>query len=207
MRARVAYISSLGTTAILVAAALLMLVLVGALVAFRGWPGRANGAVVHPVPLGPAATPARAILVRPAASTKRIVRVGSFSRVAASRARLSTAGLVKRPTAPPVSGLVMTPAPAAPMTPASPSPPSAGPPPSPAPAAPAIAPPAPQDPGNPAPVGDPNGALSGVTLLDPGAPPPQSPTSEQVVGMVGELIGTPPPPMVGAVIDGLTRRR
>ena len=52
MRARFAYISSLGTTAILVAAALLMLAVVGALVAFRGWPGSANGAVVQPVPLG-----------------------------------------------------------------------------------------------------------------------------------------------------------
>src|SRR3954469_24698040 len=194
MRARVAYISSLGTTAILVAAALLMLVLVGALVAFRGWPGRANGAVIHPVPLSPAVTPARAILVRPAASTKRIVRVGSFSRLAASRARLSTAGLVKRPAATTASGLVMTPAPAAPMTPASPSPPSGGPPSSPPPPGPALAPPgppapgtppqAPQDPGNPPPVGDPGSQLPELTLLDPGAPPPpQSPESDQVVGM------------------------
>src|SRR3954463_9918815 len=167
MRPRVAYISSLGTTAILVAAALLMLVLVGALVAFRGWPGSANGAVIQPLPLGTSATPARAIPVRPAPAAKRIVRVGSVSRLAASRARLSTAGLVKRPTAATVSGLVMTPAPAAPMTPTSPSPPSGGPPPSPPPTGPAIAPQGPQDPGNPAPVGDPGSQLPGLTLLDP----------------------------------------
>ena len=44
MRVRVAYISSLGTTAILVAAALLMLAVVGAIVGVPGWPGGANGA-------------------------------------------------------------------------------------------------------------------------------------------------------------------
>src|SRR3954451_16094058 len=97
MRARVAYISSLGTTAILVAAALLMLALVGALVAFRGWPGSANGAVVQQGPLGPGAGAARMVFVRPPAATKRVVRIRSFTARAASRARLSTAGLVKDP--------------------------------------------------------------------------------------------------------------
>src|SRR3954469_22963057 len=97
MRARVAYISSLGTTAILVAAALLMLAVVGALVAFRGWPGSANGAVVQPVSLGPGSGAARTVLTRPAAATKPVVRVRSFAALAATRARVSTAGLVKRP--------------------------------------------------------------------------------------------------------------
>jgi hypothetical protein len=63
MRARVAYISSLGTTAILVAAALLMLAVVGAIVAFRGWPGAANAAGVQSVPLTSPLTRASATLV------------------------------------------------------------------------------------------------------------------------------------------------
>src|SRR3954463_14846281 len=95
MRARVAYISSLGTTAILVAAALLMLAVVGALVAFRGWPGSANGAVVQPVPLGLGTGAGRTLLVRPVAATKRIVRARPSAVRAVARARLSTAGLVK----------------------------------------------------------------------------------------------------------------
>jgi len=41
MRARIAYISSLGTTGVLVASALVMLILVGALLAFDRWPTHA----------------------------------------------------------------------------------------------------------------------------------------------------------------------
>src|SRR3954447_7665301 len=113
MRARIAYISSLGTTAILVAAALLMLAVVGALVAFRGWPGSANGAVVQPVPLAPGARVARAVIARPAASAKHVVRVRSFAALAATKARASTAGLVKRPHHAVVPGIVMEPTPPA----------------------------------------------------------------------------------------------
>lgn len=57
MRARTAYISSLGTTGVLIAAALAMLVLVGALVAFDRWPSHAV-AEAETVPIaddGPAA--------------------------------------------------------------------------------------------------------------------------------------------------------
>src|SRR5207237_977628 len=51
MRARAAYISSLGTTGILVSSALFMLTMVSALVAFRGWPGVTPGGGVQAVPL------------------------------------------------------------------------------------------------------------------------------------------------------------
>src|SRR4051794_19579909 len=53
MRARAAYIRSIGTTSILVAAALLMLGVVGALVGFHGWPEGAVGETVPAVPLKP----------------------------------------------------------------------------------------------------------------------------------------------------------
>jgi hypothetical protein len=206
MRARVAYISSLGTTAILVAAALLMLAVVGALVAFHGWPGSANGAVVQPVPLGSGGDRASTLIVRPVASTGRVVRVGSFSRLAASRARLSTAGLVKRAAPAVASGLVMDPVPAATMRPASPGSRGGS---NPAPAVtPAIGPP--QGSGDPTPVGDPGGQLPGVPSVAPGSPPstaPQPPSSDAVVAMVGELIGgTPPPPGLESVVASLTRR-
>ena len=106
MRARVAYISSLGTTAILVAAALLMLAVVGAIVAFKGWPGAANGAEVQPVPLTSPLSRASATLVANRASHRAVVR---SSRVVATRAagRLSTAGLVKQVgPGPAVGGIV-----------------------------------------------------------------------------------------------------
>jgi hypothetical protein len=96
MRARVAYISSLGTTAILVAAALLMLIVVGAIVAFRGWPGAANAAGVQSVPLTSPLVRASATLV--VARPDRLARAAVRTRpVATATARtLSTAGLVKQ---------------------------------------------------------------------------------------------------------------
>src|SRR3954453_9090937 len=94
MRARVAYISSLGTTAILVAAALLMLAVVGAIIAFRGWPGAAKGAGVQSVPLTPPLTRASATLV--VARGHHASAVGRARPVAARARRLSTAGLVKQ---------------------------------------------------------------------------------------------------------------
>jgi hypothetical protein len=107
MRARVAYISSLGTTAILVAAALLMLAVVSALVAFKGWPGAANAEDVRSVPLEPSFTRASATLVvaRPSHGGSGVVRA---STVAARRAtgRLSTVGLVKQVGPTPVAGVV-----------------------------------------------------------------------------------------------------
>jgi hypothetical protein len=206
MRARVAYISSLGTTAILVAAALLMLVVVGALVAFRGWPGSANGEAVHPVTLGPGSRTVRAVIARTAASTKHVVRVRRAAAVAAGRRHVSTAGLVKTPGSRVVTGVVMVPTPPATMTPVAPQSHGGSTPPA---VQPAVAPPATPNPADPAPVSPPGSPLPGVELpgtplLDPSSSPsPQAPSSDQVVAMVGELIGTPPPP--GVVVDSLRR--
>src|SRR3954452_1795252 len=161
MRARIAYISSLGTTAILVAAALLMLAVVGALVAFRGWPGSANGAVVQPVPLGPGSGAARTMLIRPVAATKPVVRVRSFAALAVTRARVSTAGLVKRPHQAVVPGLVMDTAPAATMSPATPQSRGGSTPPD---VQPAVAPPAAPHPGDPNPVAAPSNPLPNEAL-------------------------------------------
>jgi hypothetical protein len=108
MRARVAYISSLGTTAILVAAALLMLVVVGAIVAFRGWPGAANAAGVQSVPLPPSLSQARASLiitrVHPASAVVRARPAGAV----ASKRFTSTKGLVKVVAPGAVRGVVRT---------------------------------------------------------------------------------------------------
>lgn len=122
MRARPAYISSLGTTAILVAAALLMLAVVSAIVAFRGWPGTATGSGgVHSVPLAPGTGAARAALVRRVATAPGVERAKRSANrrpaAAVKSAKLSTAGLVKGGPSEPrvVPGIVMEPAPGAPM--------------------------------------------------------------------------------------------
>src|SRR4051794_4235066 len=200
MRARIAYISSLGTTAILVAAALLMLAVVGALVAFRGWPGNANGAVIQRVPLGPGSGAARTVLVRPTAATtsKRVVRVESFATRAAARARLSTAGLVKQPASPAAPGIVMQPVAPPTMPPASPQTTPATPPPA---VQNAVAQPDQPTSTAPAPVGGGSSPLPYVPLPGPLAQGSPGAPTDQVVGMVGELIGTPPPPVVGTVVD------
>ena len=112
MRARVAYISSFGTTAILVAAALFILAVVGTIVAFRGWPGGSGGAQVQSVPLAPPAQGRLTASVRrPAPVHRRAVSVAASRRAVP---RVSTAGLVK--AAPPtgarvhvVPGVVMVP--------------------------------------------------------------------------------------------------
>jgi hypothetical protein len=94
MRARAAYISSLGTTTILVCAALLLLAVGSALVAFRGWPGGADGRGVQRVVLTPNGSPRAATeFVRAAA----ITRLARAQRPNTSAASLSTAGLVKVP--------------------------------------------------------------------------------------------------------------
>jgi hypothetical protein len=102
MRARAAYISSLGTTGILVAAALMMLALVSALVGFRGWPGGTSDSIAS-VPIAsstsaPAAltqvrrvsvrVPAHPVALRAERTTPRPVRAAA-----------TTAGLVKTETA------------------------------------------------------------------------------------------------------------
>src|SRR3954470_6700182 len=99
MRARPAYISSLGTTAILVAAALLMLAVVSAIVAFRGSPGSATGdGGVQSVPLAAHGGAERAALVRREAPPVRGVERSKTQRTARAvtrHATPSTAGLVK----------------------------------------------------------------------------------------------------------------
>jgi hypothetical protein len=188
MRARVAYMSSLGTTAILVAAALLMLAVVGAIVAFRGWPGGADGPGVQSVPLAPAA-PTRVALVRRVATGTRIVRT-SASRAAVGR--VSSAGVVKSGGGGPVvAGLVMVPVHSSPMQPVSPQRGVPGVPGGPTgqPGAPVPVPdrPNPVDPG-PLPAGP--GSLP-VPIASPADP---SPTTDQVAAMVGQLFAIPPPP-------------
>lgn len=201
MRARVAYISSLGTTAILVAAALLMLAVVGAIVAFRGWPGGANGSGVQSVPLAPPSANANAVLVRPVAFTRRVVRLSvrpaALVAVASRRTAGSTAGLVKQPSAggPPVQGLVMVSVPTVTMHPASPrSGGSSG------------------GPSVPSPVGAPGGPGPGQAPVpvSPGGqialpavplppPPSGSPGSDELSVVVDGLLGSAPPPPVAAV--------
>jgi hypothetical protein len=108
MRARAAYISSLGTTTILVCAALLLLAVGSALVAFRGWPGGANGTGVQRVTLPSKVSPRFATALVRASAVTRLVRA---QRPKAGAARLSTAGLVKVPpgTGPVVNGVVIGP--------------------------------------------------------------------------------------------------
>jgi hypothetical protein len=91
MRARAAYIRSLGTTSILVAASLLMLGVVGALVGFHGWPQGAVGETVPSVPLAPSPRPVLNA-VRDVSNASAGVRKSS---AAAADRSVSTAGLVK----------------------------------------------------------------------------------------------------------------
>jgi hypothetical protein len=132
MRVRAAYISSLGTTTILVGASLFMLTVVSAIVGFRAWPGTVSGSGVQSVPLDPVAP-----LIR-SASLARYTTAHEAARVkraaAATHRRASTAGLVKAPSgradvrgvgrAPvPLSPMVSSPRTVAPVGPTRPSPP------------------------------------------------------------------------------------
>jgi hypothetical protein len=219
MRARPAYISSLGTTAILVAAALLMLGVVGAIVAFRGWPGSATGSAgVQSVPLAPSGRAAQAALVRRVATAHGVerskARAARRPAAAAKRANLSTAGLVKGEASGPrvVPGIVMEPTASSPMQAQPSSPgrtpavPQASPTPSTAPERPLPPPsdgplagsgggitiplPIPVPPAPAGPLPDPTGSLS-----DPAGP---LPSPDGVTTMVGSLLagGTPPPPLL-----------
>jgi hypothetical protein len=197
MRARVAYISSLGTTAILVTAALLMLAVVGTIVAFRGWPGAANGAGVQSVPLAPPPASARAALViSRAANGGSVVRVRPVAAVTA-RPRLSTAGLVKQVPGPVVAGVVMVPVHGGSLHTA--APPVGGP---------------------STPSGNPLPGTGGQNLppgpdyppVDPGRqipaplPDPSAPPVEQVGAMVSQILGQAPPPP-GLLRAAAARRR
>ena len=134
MHARAAYVRSLGTTSILVAASLLMLLVVGAVVGFHRWPQGAVGQQTPSVPLeqGPPT------LVR-AVTDVRKAPAARVRKTRPARRGGSTAGLVKvvhapRPVGHPVAltpGTVRSSSPApAPPAPARlpappPSPPSA----------------------------------------------------------------------------------
>jgi hypothetical protein len=201
MRARFAYISSLGTTAILVAAALLMLVVVGAIVGFRGWPGGGDdGGGVQSVPLAPGGASKQVALVRHGSAARGVER-RARTRTAGRSAAVSTSGLVKAKATGPrvVPGLVMVPVASSPMQPEADSPgrstpeqqPFAG------------------DPETDRPVGDPPegpgplpggaGELVPVQLPDPSPPPP---SADQVTTMVGTLLtgGSPPPPALSTIL-------
>jgi hypothetical protein len=182
MRARAAYISSLGTTTILVGASLLMLTVVSAIVGFRGWPGMVSGSGVEAVPLSPASPPARSasfVRTSPVHKAARVTRA-----TAATRRRASTAGLVKVPSgrAPNVPGLGMAPVPVSPMA-SSPVPRT-------------IAPVPPTRP--PHPVSD---NRDNTPDLPPAPNPGQFPISapdaggsDQVTGLAGMLLSSAPPP-------------
>jgi hypothetical protein len=188
MRARVAYISSFGTTAILVAAALLMLAVVGAIVAFRGWPGSASAAGVQSVPLGPSLRPVRATPV-----VTRVNRAVVRTRPAAAvTRRLSTVGLVKQVAPRVVPGLVMVPTGRGPSVhPASPQPGRPGPTfPAPSGRDPAIGS-LPAAPSRSAPV-DP-AQLVPIQLPSSGGPPPP-PSADEVSSAVSQLVAQAPPP-------------
>jgi hypothetical protein len=207
MRARLAYISSLGTTTILVASAIFVLGVVGTIVAFKGWPGGGSNADVQSVPL---ATPAAANPVR------RVVRAGRArpparaNRPAAAAARrTSTAGLVKQPEAGSgvVPGLVMVPVHPVPVT----TPTTVPAPPAPAPgsshlpngSAPAGSPEVPAVPANPVaqlpPILVPE-PVTDLASLPPAPPVPPVPApgvplpGAQVDTVVTDVLGTLPPP-------------
>ena len=96
MRARAAYISSIGTTGILVAAALLMLALVSALVAFHAWPGGTSDSVAS-VPVPAAAGSSDGLGTVRTVKTRRVAvkRVAPAHRAAPDRRPVTAAGLVK----------------------------------------------------------------------------------------------------------------
>jgi hypothetical protein len=181
MRVRAAYISSLGTTTILVGASLLMLTVVSAIVGFRGWPGMVSGSGVEAVPLSPSSPSARfASLVRNSPAHSKVVRVKRAT--GATHRRASTAGLVKVPSgrSPGAPRLGMAPVPVSPMA-SSPVPRTIAP----------VPPTRPQRPGThedqsplpPAP--------------DPGQIPISAPDaggSDQVTGLAGMLLPSAPPP-------------
>ena len=88
MSARKAYISSLGTTGLLIAAALAMLVVVGALVAFDRWPSQAV-AEAESVPVTRDAVHA----TRPAGEPRSFARTGPSARSTAISEKRSRAAL------------------------------------------------------------------------------------------------------------------
>jgi hypothetical protein len=210
MRARFAYISSLGTTAILVAAALLMLAVVSAIVAFRGWPGGSGDAgQVHSVPLAPGGASKTVALVRRPSGVARGVERSGRAGGAASRAGASTAGLVKAEATGPrtVPGLVMVPVASAPMAP-QPSGPGRGSQPQQVTSGPAPGDSPPDQPVPTGPVPGSGGGLPAVPPLPDSSSPAPPPSADQVTSMVGSVLtgnGPPPPLLPGDLADITTR--
>ena len=150
MRARGAYIRSLGVSGLLVFGALLMLAIVSAIVAFNGWPSEAATSGVEPMAVdvaAPASTPA-----------PTVIAVRREPRRAAPRAAAPVRVVAAAPS--PAPAVESAPAPAPPAPPAAPAPT-----PAPAPAAQEEEPePAPaEEPAAPAPVAEPGAALGEVS--------------------------------------------
>ena len=196
MRARAAYISSFGTTGILIAAALLMLAMVSALVAFRAWPGGVTGESVTSVPLAP---PDRPVQVSREGARKAPARLAAASEIAPIARevadRSATAGLVKHVTVRGPAAVAVLTAPREDMAavrppPAPPRPPveqrTAD--------APAAPPEAPEMPAPPA-VPVPNEVEETVDGFVAGDPPPPETAPEQ-----------PAPPELGAELGGAATR-
>ena len=192
MQARAAYIRSIGTTGILVAAALLMLATVSALVAYEGWPGSVGSDSVTSVPVE---TPRDVSVVRSATE----VPVAAVTRVAArasAAAAATTSGVVRDVTArgPSTVGLVKVQASPAP---AAPDPVAATP-------APAPGPPA-------SPVGSPAAPAPPSVAIPEPLPAPVDGTEEVAFGVlgtalpVGEDSSDGPATGLGAALDDLVR--
>ena len=87
MKAGKAYISSLGTTGLLVASSVLLLVVVGALVAFDRWPAESSSGTADAVVVGAAE---RAVPARKTSAERRRVKRRRAARAEARRARPRT---------------------------------------------------------------------------------------------------------------------
>jgi hypothetical protein len=179
MRARAAYISSVGTTSILVVSAVLLLAVVSALVAFRGWPGHTAGDAVASVPVESSAPPVdvRRVAKLPVVRARRVSAVAH----AVVTRRLSTAGLVKDPIARgrAIDGVVAVEGPR--MTPVQQAAPQPPPPPVVAPEPPAP----PSTPDLPVPPGDLDPVIGG--LVDTVTPPAGTESPVMIDAQPGEL--------------------
>lgn len=194
MRARTAYISSLGTTGVLIAAALAMLVLVGALVAFDRWPSHAV-AEAETVPIaddGPAAirraaAPSHVIAAAAEAAGPTPAASGSADAVGGAAAR---AGRLESRSAAPSAPRSSARSGADPVVSALPAPDTAG-----EPSAPGAGPAAPTaDPAQ-----QPSGPAAPVIPL----PGPNAPTGgdglSEATGQIGETLSSVSPALGQAV--------
>jgi hypothetical protein len=208
MRAGKAYLSSLGTTGVLIASSLLLLTVVGALVGFNRWPTQA-AAEPDTVAIAPGGTPhairlrSGYLFVAPGAVRLAGTVSGSAAaprattRLAAATSSLQTGAATA--TAPAGPGVSMQPAPVG-----APRPPAPPPAPAPAPAAePVRADPSAADPG--ADVPSPDGL--GDILPSGGTTPGDGGRLTEVAGEVQETTGSGPvTPLLGHVVELSSRR-